>query len=225
MKTQHILRKGTSNRIYTELYKVLDSSDVVLHVLDARDPLGTFCQNIKNYVDEKQHKHLVFILNKTDLIPTYMTRQWIQYFSRIGPTIAFHAHINKSFGKGALIQLLRQYVQIYMKMNRMQLSVGIVGFPNTGKSSIINTLRGKKVCTVAPIPGETKVWQYITLMKKIYLIDCPGVVYNNQTDDQIVLRGVCRAEQLDDPMIYITKIIERVKKEYLCKTYGISDFK
>ena len=37
-------------------------------------------------------------------------------------------------------------------------------------------LRSKKVCSVAPIAGETKVWQYITLMRKIYLIDCPGVV-------------------------------------------------
>ena len=45
-----------------------------------------------------------------------------------------------------------------------------------GKSSIINTLKKKKVCKVAPIPGETKVWQYITLMKSIYLIDCPGTV-------------------------------------------------
>ena len=224
MKTQHILKKGTSNRIYTELYKVLDSSDIVLHVLDARDPLGTFCDTIKRYIADKTHKHIVFILNKTDLIPTFMTKQWIQYFSRIGPTIAFHAHLTKSFGKGALIQLLRQYVQIYTKMNRMQLNVGIVGFPNTGKSSIINTLRGKKVCTVAPIAGETKVWQYITLMKKIYLIDCPGIVYGNQTDSQVVLKGVCRVEQLDDPMIYIPLVVEKVKKEYLLKTYNLDNF-
>lgn len=40
---------------------------------------------------------------------------------------------------------------------------------------MINTLKKKKVCKVAPIPGETKVWQYITLMRSIYLIDCPGV--------------------------------------------------
>ena len=225
MKTQHILKKGTSNRIYQELYKVLDSSDIVLHVLDARDPLGTYCQTIKSYIEDKPHKHIVFILNKTDLIPTFMTKQWIQYFSKIGPTIAFHAHLSKSFGKGALIQLLRQYVQIYIKMNRMQLSVGIVGFPNTGKSSIINTLRGKKVCTVAPIAGETKVWQYITLMKKIYLIDCPGIVYNNQTDSEVVLKGVCRVEQLDDPMVYIPDVLAKVKKEYILKTYGIADFK
>ena len=62
--------------------------------------------------------------------------------------------------------------------DKQAISVGFVGYPNVGKSSVINTLRTKKVCNVAPVPGETKVWQYITLTKRIFLIDCPGVVYN-----------------------------------------------
>ena len=55
-----------------------------------------------------------------------------------------------------------------------------------------------QVCNVAPVPGETKVWQYITLMKKIFLIDCPGVVYNKteDTDTDAVLKGVVRVENL-----------------------------
>ena len=55
-----------------------------------------------------------------------------------------------------------------------------------------------QVCKVAPVPGETKVWQYITLMKRIFLIDCPGIVYNKNDDDQtdIVLKGVVRVENL-----------------------------
>ena len=52
----------------------------------------------------------------------------------------------------------------------------VVGYPNVGKSSVINTLISKKSCKVAPVPGETKIWQYISLMKRIFLIDCPGVV-------------------------------------------------
>ena len=54
------------------------------------------------------------------------------------------------------------------------------------------------MCNVAPIPGETKVWQYITLMKRIFLIDCPGIVYNGttDTDSDIVLKGVVRVENL-----------------------------
>ena len=66
-----IFSKGQSKRIWNELYKVIDSSDVVIHVLDARDPLGTRCRSIEKYLrDEASHKHLIFILNKCDLIPT-----------------------------------------------------------------------------------------------------------------------------------------------------------
>jgi nuclear GTP-binding protein len=56
----------------------------------------------------------------------------------------------------------------------------------------------RQVCKVAPVPGQTKVWQYITLMKRIFLIDCPGVVYNKteDTDSDMVLKGVVRVENL-----------------------------
>lgn len=66
-----IFSKGQSKRIWNELYKVIDSSDVVIHVLDARDPEGTRCRSVEKYIrDEAPHKHLVFVLNKCDLVPT-----------------------------------------------------------------------------------------------------------------------------------------------------------
>lgn len=53
---------------------MLDSSDVVIHVLDARDPLGTRCKPVVEYLrKEKAHKHLVYVLNKVDLVPTWVT--------------------------------------------------------------------------------------------------------------------------------------------------------
>ena len=115
------------------------------------------------------------------------------------PTLAFHASITNSFGKGSLIQLLRQFSSLHS--DRKQISVGLIGGPNTGKSSIINTLLKKKVCNVAPIPGETKVWQYVSLMKRIYLIDCPGVVPPSSTDTptDLILRGVVRVEKVEHP--------------------------
>ena len=113
-----------------------------------------------------------------------------------------------------------------MHSNRKQISVGFIGYPNTGKSSIINTLRKKKVCTVAPIPGETKVWQYITLMKRIYLIDCPGVVPPNQGDspEDILLRGVVRVENVEHPAQYIPAVLRKTKIQHIERTYGIRGF-
>ena len=66
-----IFSKGQSKRIWNELYKVIDSSDVVICVLDARDPSGTRCRSVEKYIrEEAPHKHLVFVLNKCDLVPT-----------------------------------------------------------------------------------------------------------------------------------------------------------
>ncbi|KAL8674156.1 MAG: hypothetical protein Q9224_007505, partial [Gallowayella concinna] len=149
---------------------------------------------------------------------------WVRYLSKSYPTLAFHASITNSFGKGSLIQLLRQFSSLHS--DRKQISVGFIGYPNTGKSSIINTLRKKKVCTVAPIPGETKVWQYITLMKRIYLIDCPGVVPPNANDSEqdILLRGVVRVENVENPHVYIPAVLKKTKPQHIERTYDIRGF-
>jgi len=221
---EYIFGAGKSKRIWGELYKVIDSSDVIIQVLDARDPMGTRSQTIEDYIKkEKTHKHLIFILNKVDLIPTWCTQKWVALLSQEHPTIAFHASMQHPFGKSTFINLLRQLGKLHE--GNKQISVGFIGYPNTGKSSIINALRSKKVCNVAPIAGETKVWQYITLMKKIYLIDCPGVVpAGRETDTEKVLRGIVRVEHLEQPDDYIQAVLDRTKKKYVQRTYKIKEW-
>ncbi|XP_054717715.1 uncharacterized protein LOC129227231 [Uloborus diversus] len=219
-----IMLKGQSKRLWNELYKVIDSSDVVVQVLDARDPMGTRSKHIEDFLrKEKPHKQLFFVLNKCDLVPTWVSQRWVTILSAEYPTMAFHASLTNPFGKGALINLLRQFGKLHQ--DKKQISVGFIGYPNVGKSSIINTLRSKKVCNVAPIAGETKVWQYITLMRRIYLIDCPGVVYPaGDTDTEIVLKGVVRVENVQDPADHIPELFNRVRKEYLIKTYKVESW-
>lgn len=79
---------------------------------------------------------------------------------------------------------------------------------------------------MAPIPGETKVWQYVTLMKRIYLIDCPGIVPQNHHDapTELLLRGVVRVEKVEHPEQYIPAVLNRVKKHHMAKTYDLSDW-
>jgi nuclear GTP-binding protein len=162
-KRSELFEKGQSKRIWSELYKVIDASDVIIQVLDARDPMGTRSKHIETMLKrDKPHKHLIFILNKCDLIPTWATARWVKILSAEYPTLAFHASITNPFGKGSLIQLLRQFSRLHK--DRQQISVGFIGYPNVGKSSIINTLKAKKVCKVAPIPGETKVQHFLSFV-------------------------------------------------------------
>ncbi|CAD5124482.1 DgyrCDS12763 [Dimorphilus gyrociliatus] len=222
---QPIFKAGQSKRIWNELYKVVDSSDIVVQVLDARDPIGTRSRHIEEYLKkEKGYKQLFFVLNKCDLVPTWVTQKWVAILSESYPTLAFRASITNPFGKGAMINLLRQFSKLHA--DKRQISVGFIGYPNVGKSSIINALREKKVCKVAPIAGETKVWQYVTLMRRIYLIDCPGVVYpTGDTETEIVLKGVVRVENVHMPEQHIDEILTRAKKDYLEKLYKVKDWR
>jgi nuclear GTP-binding protein len=64
-----VFEKGQSRRIWGELYKVVDSSDVIIQVLDARDPEGTRCRHLETHLRKNaRHKHLLFLLNKCDLV-------------------------------------------------------------------------------------------------------------------------------------------------------------
>lgn len=76
---------------------------------------------------------------------------------------------------------------------------------------------------MAPIPGETKVWQYVSLMKRIYLIDCPGVVPPSSADTptDLVLRGVVRVEKVEHPEQYIPAVLNKVKRHHMEKTYDL----
>ena len=223
-RSNDLFTKGQSKRIWAELYKVLDSSDVVLQVVDARNVPGTRCEHVEKHIKaHAAHKQLVIVINKCDLVPSWVTRKWIKILSAEFPTLAFHASITNAFGKGALISLLRQFGKLHA--DKRQISVGVIGYPNTGKSSVINALMGKKAVKAAPVPGETKVWQYITLMKRIFLIDSPGVVYNVGDDDvDTVLKGVVRAERLEEPTEIIPTILRRVKKEHVQKQYLLASW-
>lgn len=99
-----IFEKGLSTRIWQELYKVIDSSDVVIYVLDGRNPMGTRTVSLEQHLKKNcPAKHLIFVMNKCDLVPTSVTQRWIKELNKIAPTIAFQASQMNPFGKGSLI--------------------------------------------------------------------------------------------------------------------------
>ena len=121
-----------------------------------------------------------------------------------------------------MISLLRQFALLHK--DKKSISVGFIGYPNVGKSSVINTMRRKKVCNVAPIPGETKVWQFVAMTQRVFLIDCPGVVYSGQEHDEteLILRGVCRVENILTPQEHIPEVLKRAKHEHLARLFQVT---
>lgn len=228
MISEEVFRKGTSKRIWQELYKVVDSSDIIVEVIDARDPMGTRCLPLeKELKKNRSNKHLILLLNKCDMVPSWVAKKWVAHLSKEYPTLAFHASVTNPFGKNSLMQLLRQFAGLLR--DRKHVSVGFVGFPNVGKSSVVNALKGQNSCKAAPVPGETKVWQYVALTKRIYLIDCPGIVPDHgnweitiDAEADKVLKGVVRPEKLTSPSLYIPTLLSRiVNTANLVKKYSI----
>ncbi|KAI8870872.1 P-loop containing nucleoside triphosphate hydrolase protein [Ramicandelaber brevisporus] len=248
-------RKDNSRRAYyREFNKVLESADVIIQVLDARDPLGCRAREIeKMVVDSGTNKRLVLLLNKSDLVPREALEGWLRHLRNEFPTIAFKAStqqqrsnlghagsgsaVNASdammqgsecVGADTLIKLLKNYSRsLNMKTS---VTVGIIGFPNVGKSSVINSLKRAKVCQVAATPGATKVAQEIILDKNIKLIDCPGIVFarsdgvDKRTAAEIMLRNCVKVELLQDPVAPVDIIVSRCDPEQLSKFYSVPAF-
>lgn len=107
----------------------------------------------------------------------------------------------------------------------MHISVGVVGFPNTGKSSIINSLKRSGVCDVGSVPGITRTMQTVSLDKHIKLLDSPGVVLNANTSDvTAVLRNVVQLEAVEDPVPCVEAILSRCTKVNMMLHYNIPDY-
>lgn len=212
------------------LRSVIDSADILVQVLDARDPLGTRSLALeKDILSAVPAKKLVFVLNKVDLVPKENVAKWLEYFRRSFPTLPFksstqlqRAHLT-SDTSAPLLTLLKSFAGGSAK----SLTVGVIGLPNVGKSSLINTLKRKKSCSVAPTPGWTKEIQYITLEGGLKIMDCPGVVMtssNEQSQAQQVLRSTVPIEQLEDVVTPVELLLSKCKKEHLMLLYNIPTF-
>lgn len=216
------------------LHKVVDEADVVLLVLDARDPAGCRSRLVEEEVRrrEGEGKRLVFVLNKIDLVPRENAQAWLKHLRHTTPTLPFrsagsHQRTNLSSGTApALLRLLKAY-----KPSAAQsMTVGVVGFPNVGKSSLINTLKRAKVCAVAGQAGHTKDLQSIQLERGLRIVDSPGVIFEDdegiqgQKESSVLLRNVVKPEDVDDPISVVEQILARTQAEKLMKIYNLPTF-
>lgn len=104
-----------------------------------------------------------------------------------------------------------------------RLVVGLVGYPNVGKSSTINSLLGEKKVSVSATPGKTKHFQTIHLSDAIVLCDCPGLVFPQfaTTKAELVCDGVLPIDQMREYTGPVSLIVKRIPTDVLQAIYGL----
>lgn len=218
-----------------------------MQVLDARDPLGCRTKKVEEYVLQ-QNKKLVLVLNKIDLVPKENVEAWLRYLRHEFPTVAFKActqsqrrnlaqlpasasssqiqSSGSSFGAETLVKLLKNYACNQGSASSSSILVGVIGYPNVGKSSLINSIVRSRVCNVGATAGITQTSQQIHLDRQVKLLDCPGIVFSQGTraDRDLLLRNCVAVEDIVDPIAAVSLILARCGKATWKKVYGITDF-
>lgn len=249
-KKLNTTNKDLSRKAYIKILdQVIENSDVILEVLDSRDPLSCRSKELENTILSKRgDKKIILVLNKIDLIPVQNAIDWQKYLSREFGCVLFKANTqnqssnlsqstlfdknlkekkdyieevlksNKAIGGEELLNMLKNYSRTDSG-NKSSIVVGVVGIPNVGKSSIINSLtRGKNV-GVSNTPGFTKGLQEVILDNNLRLLDCPGVVMSH--DENSILHNVIRTEEIKEPIEVVGRIFKKMSQDYLFKTYDL----
>ena len=187
------------------LEKIINESDIVLEIIDARMPELSRNEELEKLI-KKKGKRLIFILNKSDLVPEKIVAKRKAKLKNIASTYVISAKHKETLTK------LRQFILAQAKESEFY-KVGVVGYPNTGKSSVINTLVRRHKAPISSKAGTTHGPQWIKLKEEIRIIDSPGVIPLKQTDEvRYALIGSKNPEKIHNLDLVAHKIIEILKE-------------
>lgn len=206
--------------------KIVQMSDIVLEVLDARFIKETRNPELEEQI-KKQKKKIIYVMNKSDLIDLRKVKN-DEEITNLSPKV-FVSCITRKGGKELRNKIKITSYTITNPMDRAlnKVTVGIIGFPNTGKSSVINFLVGKPAAGIGADAGFTKGIQKVNLTSNIVLIDSPGVIPNKQYSSSSLDAfskhakvGARSYSQVSNPEVVVSNLVKEFP-EVFDKFYGI----
>ncbi|WP_416672303.1 ribosome biogenesis GTPase YlqF [Egbenema bharatensis] len=199
-----------------QLLEQLKKVDVVLEVRDARIPLATCHPQVEQWIGSKGR---VLVLNRVDMIPPAAQQAWVDWFRTQGEQPYF---TDANQGKGVSI-VSQATKDAGNKMNQRRRDRGmlprpvravVIGFPNVGKSALINRLVKRRVVESARRPGVTRQLRWIRISDQIELLDAPGVLPSRLEDQEAaLLLAICDdiGEAAYDNQRVAAALVDRLK--------------
>lgn len=204
--------------------------DLVIEIVDARIPLSSRNPDIDKLAKNKAR---IVLLNKSDLADDTVTDEWITYFKDKGfYCLKLNSRLNVS--SRAVNNLITAACSAKIERDRSRgiknrsIKAMIVGIPNVGKSTFINSMAKKKVAKTGDKPGVTKAQSWLKISDSLQFLDTPGILWPKfESQDVGIKLSICgsiKDEIVDLHMVclYALRIIEKKYPSLLEKRYGIS---
>lgn len=209
-----------ADRYWAIVWKMIDRADVVLEVVDARFPSICRSNRLEQRVLEMDNCDLLIALNKTDLIPKKLLNRWLDWFEQEEGIKAVGVSARERLGTSRIRR------EILLKSKKKRATVAIVGLPNTGKSSLINVLKGRKSAPTAPIAGHTRGMQKVKVSNSLMMFDTPGILPVQLPEEHKHLLGVIPINNLKDPLgvaVHLFEMLNTLAPGIVAEYYGVAN--
>lgn len=203
--------------VWRQFWRVCEMADVLIVVVDSRFPIFHYPLSIHRYLKDIIAKPFIIVFMKADLVPPNILNMWKCEMGKVlGDNIIIEASVyesdcsesprkryRESRGVDDVLTTCEKILESEAGRPNSQApmqTLGLIGHPNVGKSSLINSLIGRKVVSTSKTPGHTKHFQTINWKQNLRLCDCPGLIFPSLISrDLQALHGLYNIAQLSNP--------------------------
>ncbi len=219
---------GHMNKTRQAIADAMPDTDVVIEVLDARLPLASSNPLLKELRTTKDRTvPCIKLLNKKDLADPQATKEWQKFFEKEAGVTVLVIAANTPGCAEAIVRAC-QKIGAHRIAKQRTVRVMIQGVPNCGKSTLLNTLRGKKVTQVGNEPGVTKQLQRVDIGDGVIVHDTPGMMWPKIEDQRVgwllAMSGAIRDTAVDsvDVALFAVKWLKEDHPQAVCDRYNLA---